>query len=208
MNRDSQWRTVSLADIFEFAGTKRVKLFDWSNYLLNWHTYDQARKIEIYDKECCHELNTFLRFKDRPFFDKIVAPFISNKIHKTVVDFCLLNHHAALDYTSLSKLESLNAFEKCLLVHTLLEQKQAEAAQSIVDALELEQKSIKRNYEEYKSAFDTIINAKETEEKAKIMPRAEKMSDNSRRSAPMKKRVESRTESASISLMARRDEKM
>lgn len=45
VNRDSQWRTVGLSDIFEFASTKRVKLFDWSSHLLNWHTYDQARKI-------------------------------------------------------------------------------------------------------------------------------------------------------------------
>lgn len=206
VNRDSQWRTVGLSDIFEFAGTKRVKLFDWSSHLLNWHTYDQARKIEIYDKECCHELNTFLRFKDRAFFDKIVAPFISNKIQKTVVDLCLLNHPSALEYTTLSKLESLNAFEKCLLVHTLLEQKHAEAAKSIVDALELEQKSIKKNYEEYKSAFDTIINAKETEAKPQVKPQEERLRM-MKKSAPRREMLmESRTESASLSMgmMSRR----
>ena len=209
VNRDSQWRTVGLTDIFEFASTKRVKLFDWSNHLLNWHTYDQARKIEIYDKECCHELNTFIKYKDPPFFDKIVAPFISNKIQKTVVDLCLLNHPAALDYTALSKLESLNAFEKCLLVHTLLQQKKPEEAQSIVDALELEQKSIKKNYEEYKSAFDTIINAKETEAKPQLKPQTE-MLRMMKKSAPRREMMESRTESASLSIgmMARREEKM
>lgn len=151
--------------------------------MLNWHTYDQARKIEIFDKETCHELNTFIKFKDPPFFDKIVAPFISNKIQKTVVDLCLLNLPSALEYTALSKLESLNAFEKCLLVHTLLQKQQVEAAQSIVDALELEQKSIKKNYEEYKSAFDTIINAKETETKPQAKPQ-EAMLRMMKKSAP------------------------
>ena len=44
VSRDSQWRTVGLADIFEFANTKRIKLYDWSNYLLNWHNLDENKK--------------------------------------------------------------------------------------------------------------------------------------------------------------------
>ncbi len=44
VSRDSQWRTVGLADIFEFANTKRIKLYDWSNYLLNWHNLDDNKK--------------------------------------------------------------------------------------------------------------------------------------------------------------------
>lgn len=36
VSRDSQWRTVGLSEIFDFASTKRVKLYDWSNDLLSW----------------------------------------------------------------------------------------------------------------------------------------------------------------------------
>ncbi len=86
--------------------------------------------------------------------------FIRNKIDKTVVDLCLLDDPSAAAYTSLNKLQSLNAFEKALLVHTLVRNKHTDVARSIVEALELEQKGVKRNYEEFKNNFDTIINAK------------------------------------------------
>jgi hypothetical protein len=39
VSRDSQWRTVGLSDILEFARNKKIKLYDWSNHLLNWSTY-------------------------------------------------------------------------------------------------------------------------------------------------------------------------
>jgi hypothetical protein len=54
VSRDSQYRTVGLAEIFEFASTKKVKLYSWSSHLLGWHCLDEGRKREIYDKDCCH----------------------------------------------------------------------------------------------------------------------------------------------------------
>ena len=65
VSRDSQWRNVGLSDIFEFANTRHIRLYSWSSHLLNWHSYSFKKKNEIYDKECCHELNTFLKFKDK-----------------------------------------------------------------------------------------------------------------------------------------------
>lgn len=168
VSRDSQWRTIGLSDIFDFANTKRVKLYDWSSSLLNWHTFTEEKKREVYDKECCHELNAFLKFKDRPFFDEVVAKFIKNKISKTFVDLCLLGDASIVEYANISKLIKLNSFEKAILVYELVQNNRDKEAEFIVDALELEQKSIKRNYEEFKNNFDTIINAKESEEKEKM----------------------------------------
>lgn len=135
---------------------------------MNWHSFTEEKKREVYDKECCHELNAFLKFKDRPFFDEVVAKFIKNKISKTFVDLCLLGDASIVEYASISKLIKLNSFEKAILVYELVQNKHKKEAEFIVDALELEQKSIKRNYEEFKNNFDTIINAKESEEKEKM----------------------------------------
>jgi hypothetical protein len=96
--------------MFEFAKSKNLELYKWSIHLLNWHANTEARKQEIYDAECCHELNTFLKFKDPPFFNAVVAPFIRNKINKTIVDLCLLEDDRVNSYTEFNKYRSLNAF--------------------------------------------------------------------------------------------------
>lgn len=132
VNRDSQWRTVGLADIFQFASTKRIKLYDWSSHLLNWHNLDDSKKREIYDKETCHELNTFIKFKDEKFFNDVVKKFIKNKIEKTIVDLCLLDDPSAASYASLNKFQRLNAFQKALLVYSLVHNAQSDVAKSVV----------------------------------------------------------------------------
>ena len=76
--------------IFDFAKNNKSVLYQWSDHLLNWQTYNPSKKRSVYDEESCHELDTYIRFKDRPFFDEIVRPFISNKARKTIVDLCLL----------------------------------------------------------------------------------------------------------------------
>ena len=91
VSRNSQWRTVGIKDIFEFANARNVKLYDWSSLLLNWNSFDIDIKKEIYDRECCHELNVFIRFKDEEFFNNVVRKYIKNKINKTFVDYCLLS---------------------------------------------------------------------------------------------------------------------
>ena len=51
------------------------------------------------------------------------------------------------------------------MVYVLVDSKTLEEeAKRIVEIMEMEQNSIKRNYQEFKHNFDTIINAKETEE--------------------------------------------
>lgn len=68
------------------------------------------------------------------------------------------------EYVKLSKFNLLNSFEKALLVHTLVKAKTLEEeARRIVEIMEMEQDSIKRNYQDFKYNFDTIINAKATE---------------------------------------------
>lgn len=74
----------------------------------------------MFDDKCCHELNCFIRYQDPEFFEKVVKPFLSNKLQKTFVDFCLLNLPEAEKYTDPENMNNLNAFEKCLLIDYLV----------------------------------------------------------------------------------------
>jgi hypothetical protein len=49
-----------------------------------------------------------------------VAPFIRNKITKTFVDLCILEEKSALEYASPHKIQTLNEFEKVLLIENLM----------------------------------------------------------------------------------------
>lgn len=73
----------------------------------------------------CHELNTYIKYKDQDFFNKVVKPFIASKLEKGVVDYCLLEQKEAEKYAGLEHYNKLNAFEKCLLVEYLTRKGQA-----------------------------------------------------------------------------------
>ena len=67
-----------------------ITKFDW---VVNWAFFDKEKKLKLYDEFACHEVNLFLRFRDKKFFEEVVAPFISNKIEKTFIDHFLLNNN-------------------------------------------------------------------------------------------------------------------
>ena len=65
----------------------------------------------------CDELNIFLFFKDRAFYETYVREYINDKIEKTFVDYFLLQDARKLkEYTQSHNLELLNAMEKAMLV--------------------------------------------------------------------------------------------
>lgn len=64
-----------------------------------------------------------------------MKPFIANKLEKSVVDYCLLEHPKASEFSTALALEKLNAMEKCLLVDYLVNSKQIEVAQSIASSM-------------------------------------------------------------------------
>jgi hypothetical protein len=93
VSRDSLWCTVSLSNLFQFAHIKGCKLPSWVS---QWLSYSETKKLQIYDKEICHELNVFIKRNDPEFFKKVVQPFIKSKINKAFVDLYLLNDQAVL----------------------------------------------------------------------------------------------------------------
>ncbi len=88
-----------------------LREFAW---ITRWHTMTETERREHYSKYACHELHLFLYFKDRPFFDGVVKPYLAYKRTKTFVDHWLLRADLA-PYLEPRELERLNAFELALL---------------------------------------------------------------------------------------------
>ncbi len=83
-------------------------------FLKDWPKLDEAAKLKKYGEYACHELHLFLYQRDRPFFDKIVKPYLANKKDKTFVDRWLLEALTPED-TRLDRLQDRNALELALL---------------------------------------------------------------------------------------------
>lgn len=61
INRTSTWSVFGSNNLKTFAQSKGHKLWDW---VTEWHTYSHEKKIKIYDEECCHEMNCFIKSHD------------------------------------------------------------------------------------------------------------------------------------------------
>ena len=113
----------------------RGKMDEDLEFLLKWHTFEEEEKNKKYSKFCCHEVNLFLFFKDREYFDAVVRPFLVNKMEKEFVDHWLLGNFAELTrYGNVENLDNLNALEKTLLCHSLAstDQEQAEKIHELI----------------------------------------------------------------------------
>ncbi len=87
-------------------------------FLLNWPKLSSDQKQEKYSKYACHELNFFLFKKDPEFFDSVVQPNLSHKLHKTFLDHWLLKYDLA-DYLKPWNYAQLNIVERLLLAQRI-----------------------------------------------------------------------------------------
>ena len=118
---------------------------EMSPVFLKWaSTESEEEKTKLFYKHFSHEFNIFLKFKDPAFFDKIARPFLACKMEKQFVDHYLLDDHARLAsvYGNLERLGQLNAFEKCLLVDSLVKTGKREEAKKLVDHIRLNKESM------------------------------------------------------------------
>lgn len=83
-------------------------------FITGWNALDEAKKLELYSKNSCHELNFFIYNRDRDFFEKVVKPYIANKRDKTFMDRWLLDLDLS-GYTEPWAFSRLNVVEKILL---------------------------------------------------------------------------------------------
>lgn len=110
--------TVERAHAYLLALRDDATLREFS-FVTRWHVLSDTERRELYSKYACHELHLFLYFKDRPFFDAVVRPYLANKRTKTFVDHWLL-HADLTPYLEPMHLTRLNAVERALLAQRLV----------------------------------------------------------------------------------------
>jgi hypothetical protein len=126
-------------------------------FVLNWPKLKDAEKLTQYGKHACHELNLFLQRKDKPFFDKVIAPYLAHKKDKTFMDEYLLG----LDLTK--HLEPwayarLNIVERILL-GSRIQNEAPNAARHVRELWEM----IPPNPEEADRLFETALRGRAME---------------------------------------------
>ena len=88
----------------------------WS-FLKNWNTLTYEEKNKKYDEHASHELNIFLYFHDKDYFNNFLQPFIVNKLEKTFVDYFLIKNEKKLEeFSRVENMSKLNALEIILLL--------------------------------------------------------------------------------------------
>ena len=106
----------SIPDVFQLYRTllNNNPACDKFECLTRWPNLKDEEKERHYSDLACHELNLFLLVHDRAFFDRVVRPYLANKMQKQFMDDYLLG----LDlnkYVQPWKLAQLNAVERVLL---------------------------------------------------------------------------------------------
>ena len=94
-----------------FASSEDFASFE---FLSQWNSLSADERGKLYGAYASHELDLFLYFKDRRFFDEVVAPHLKNKRFKQFMDKWLLGEDISA-WTEPGKLQDLDAMERCLL---------------------------------------------------------------------------------------------
>ena len=127
-------------------------------FILNWPKLTEAEKLVKYGEFACHELNFLLQRKDKPFFDKVIAPYLAHKKDKTFMDEYLLG----LDLTKYLEpwaYARLNIVERILL-GSRLENEAPNAARHVRELWEM----IPPNPEEADRLFETALRGRAMED--------------------------------------------
>eukprot|EP01083_Nonionella_stella_P048097 128807_1 len=139
---------MSLRDIFNLfytlSGNNTLNEFQ---FLLNWNKRNATQQMNKLHKYMCHEMNIYLYFKHREYFDRIIKPFLVHKMEKTFIDYYLIDDTEHILRYANEHFGALNAAEKILLAYKF------------------------KNDDEYKHiAHQTLAYFKEMNESLKIKP--------------------------------------
>lgn len=94
-------------------------LVEWE-FIVNWGSLTFEEKLIKYDRYNSNEMNLFLCFKDKEFFEGVAKPHIINKGNKKLIDLFLLEDKSELrKFLASFKLNELTILEKLLLVIAL-----------------------------------------------------------------------------------------
>lgn len=112
-------RYDSLAQVFALlqtlSGNEDLAQF---SFLMRWPQLDATEQLRLYSEHACHEVHFFLFAKDRRFFDRVIEPYLQNKIDKTFLDRWLLRQDLT-PFVEPWAFAQLNVVEQILLTRTL-----------------------------------------------------------------------------------------
>lgn len=126
-------------------------------FILNWPKFTDAEKQAKYGEFASHELSFFLSRKDKPFFDKVIKPYLVHKKDKTFMDEFLLG----LDlqkYLEPWAYSRLNIVERILLAQRI-ENEAPNAARHVRELWEM----IPPNPEDADRLFETALRGRAME---------------------------------------------
>ncbi len=118
------------------AESPSAKNFDDFAFVANWADMPRDEKLAAYSKYACHELDIFLYFKDRPFFDEVVAPIIADMHAPDFVNDWLLGRDLSR-WLEPAALSSLHSAEVALLARRCDRETRDRLARIISDGAEL-----------------------------------------------------------------------
>ena len=113
----------SIPDVFQLYRTLLNNHADCDKFecLTRWPSLKPEEKERHYSDLACHELNLFLLVHDLPFFDRVVRPYLANKMQKQFMDDYVLGSDLS-KYVPPWKLAQLNAVERVLLAKRIAAQ--------------------------------------------------------------------------------------
>ncbi|MFM7604088.1 MAG: hypothetical protein ACKO8Z_02675, partial [Prosthecobacter sp.] len=126
-------------------------------FVLNWPKLKDDEKLAKYGEYACHELNLFLQHKDKPFFDKVVKPYLAHKKDKTFMDDYLLELNLSKHLETWSY-NRLNIVERILLAQRM-QNEAPNAARHVRELWEM----IPPNPEETDRLFETALRGRAME---------------------------------------------
>jgi len=138
--------------------------FEQWDWIKAWKELSKGEKLTKYDKFASHELNLFVYFKDREFFNEVVLPFLRNKIEKSFVDYFLLDDKKYLqEFTTAHEFRNLNTLEQILVILSVQSTDPA-LATKLTKSLENQNSLNKADVNTFNRYFDTVLTSKKAEE--------------------------------------------
>ena len=138
------------------------------SFLQDWESLSPEEKMNRYNRYNCSELNVFIYFRDRPFFDQCIKEYLESRIEKSFLDSYLTGGDVSA-FLEPAQMARLNSFEKALLCSRL-----GEEGEALCKGMEHESQYAVMDSEDFSRVFNTALNLKSMKkEELPVEPEAE-----------------------------------
>ena len=128
------------------------------SFLTRWESLSEDEKETLYNRYNCSEMNVFVYFRDRAFFDAKILPYLSCKLEKSFLDVYLTGGDVSV-FLQPNLLTRLNAFERALLCGRVSK----EVGEKLAEGMGVCGKSKVMSAKEFARIFNTALKMKAME---------------------------------------------